>query len=76
MVLRRNGPHFQVVSPAYIYGIIEGETTEGIEIPNPLVFDPYTQGIAAWSMNTDAGNLLEPYETGRDRRLVMDIILC
>jgi hypothetical protein len=76
MVLRRNGPHFQIVSPAYIHGIMDGETTEGIEVPNALVFDPYTQGIAAWTMNADTGNLLEPYETGRDRRLVMDITLC
>jgi hypothetical protein len=63
MVLRRNGPYFIVVSPAYIADIVNGQVVEGVVSPcsgntwdsmlkskrfGPKPEDPYVSGKGKW----------------------------
>jgi hypothetical protein len=71
MVLRNNQPHFLVVSPAYIYDIMDREAIEGVLSPD----DP-SGGWETIPRTGEIGPRLErPYVSGKEKWLVRIILL-
>jgi hypothetical protein len=71
MVLRRNRPHFLVVSPAYIYNIMNGEAVEGVGSPDDQ--------LGEWEIIRRTGKIGPrpegPYVSGKGKWLVRIISL-
>jgi hypothetical protein len=71
MVLRHHAQHFLVVSPVYIRPVMKAQAVRGVV--NRDTFDPYTQGIKAWSFRHRD---LKPYISGQRGWTIQDITLC
>jgi hypothetical protein len=72
IVLRSIGPHFKVVSPAYIHEIMNGEAVEGVLTP-----DDTSGGWGTILRTGEIGPRPEgPYVSGKGKWMVRIISLC